>query len=215
MALQAESLELPAVEATSDGLRRLVQWVANGPRRARWTPDRLQAGYCARAPLAVLAEGELPFTAPCADLSSLVAVGLDRAGLRPTLVLGGIARPLSHVKFQCGLEVEVEGVTWVVGFGVSSTYLYPGRFVETRRRPWVFRTRPASIDPATPFLAWFEAGGRDGLTGRIPGYDLAVDLRWHAARQGALRFWLARRKARAEDRAARADRVAGAPGRWA
>lgn len=214
MNVQADPLEVPLVEATPDGLRALVRWAANGPRRARWSPEQVRAGYCARDPRRILAAGELSFTAPCADLSSLVAVGLDRVGLAPTLVLGGIARPLSHVKFQCGLEVELDGATWVVGFGVSSTYLYPGRFIETRRRPWVFRARPGAIDPAVPFLAWFEADGRDGLARRIPGYDLAADLRWHAGRQGPLRFWLARRKARAGDRALRADRVAGAPGRW-
>src|SRR5688572_6106635 len=73
----APSLAIPAVEPTPDGLRALVRWAANGPRRARWSPEQVRAGYCARGPLRILEEGELPFTAPCADLSSLVAVGLD------------------------------------------------------------------------------------------------------------------------------------------
>ncbi len=192
-----------------------VRWAAGAPLRVRWAAARVRAGYCARSPDQVLAEGELPFTAPCADLSSLVALRLDQAGLRPTLVLGGIRRPLAHVKFQCGLEVDLEGATWVVGFGVSSTYLYVGRFVETPRRPWVFRARPARIDPGAPFLSYFEDDGRAGLARRVPGYDLETDLAWHAGRQGWLRYALARRRARGEARARRAGRLPDASGRWA
>lgn len=185
---------------------------AAGARRARWDAARLEAGYCARAPRDVA--GEVPFTAPCADLSGVTACALAAAGLRPTLVLGGIARPLRHVKFQCGLEVEDGGQTWVVGFGVSTTYLYPGRFVETKRRPWVFRVAPERLDDAVPFLAWFEEGGRAGLARRLPGYDLERDIAWHVARQGALRWWWARRQALRRTDGARADRLADAAGRW-
>ncbi|MBX3468063.1 MAG: hypothetical protein KF878_14410 [Planctomycetes bacterium] len=195
-------------------LRQAVRWAAAAPLRARWPAARVRAGYCARSPRQVLAEGELSFTAPCADLSSLVAARLADEGLAATLVLAGIRRPLSHVKFQCGLEVALDGETWVVGFGVSSTYLYRGRFVETRRRPWVFRAAPARVDPDTPFLAHFEPDGRSGVARRVPGYDLERDLAWHARRQGWLRWALARRRAAAEGRAARRGRLPEAGGRW-
>lgn len=196
-------------------LEEAVRWAAAAPLRVRWSSERVREAYCARGPARVVADGDVSFTAPCADLSSLVAWRLSQAGLRPTLVLAGIRRPLAHVKFQCGLEVEADGATWVVGFGVSSTYLYVGRFVETRRRPWVFRARPATIEPDVPFLAYFEEDGRAGVARRVPGYDLEVDLAWHAARQGRLRFLLARRRAHGEARARRAGRLPGAPGRWA
>lgn len=202
--------ELPG-QAPCQDLASIVRQAA-GARRARWDAARLEAGYCARAPRDV--RGEVPFTAPCADLSGVAACALSAAGLRPTLVLGGIARALRPIKFQCGLEVGVGGQTWVVGFGVSTTYLYPGRFVETRRRPWVFRVTPERLDDAVPFLAWFEEGGRAGLFRRIPGYDLARDIAWHAARQGALRWWWARRQALGREDGARADRLAEAAGRW-
>lgn len=199
---------------SADEVAELVRRVANGPRRARWPGARVAAGYCARSPRQVLAEDELPFTAPCADLSSITAVELAARGLRPTLVLAGIRRPLSLVKFQCGLEVELDGATWVIGFGVSSTYLYRGHFVETRRRPWVFRARPEAIDPEAPFLTYFEAEGRDGVARRVPGYELERDLAWHGARQGWLRHALARRRARSEARARRDGRLHDAAGRW-
>lgn len=204
-----------ASQAAPAPLAEAVRWAANAPLRGRWPAARVRLGYCARSPRQVLEEGELSFTAPCADLSSLAGLRLSDEGLRPTLVLGGIRRPLSHVKFQCGLEVELDGVTWVVGFGVSSTYLYAGRFVETPRRPWVLRARPARVEADVPFLAHFEHDGRAGVARRVPGYDLQVDLAWHAARQGWLRFALARRRARGEARARRAGRLAGAAGRWA
>jgi hypothetical protein len=208
-------VERVAATPDVDGLRALVRWAANAPLRVRWSPDRVRAGYCARAPRALLEDGELCFTAPCADLSSLVAVALADLGLRPALVLAGIRRPLSHVKFQCGLEVDLAGERWVVGFGVSSTYLYRGRFEETRRRPWVFRAQPARVDDATPFLAHFEAEGRAGVARRVPGYDLERDLAWHAARQGWLRHALARRRAASEARARTDGRLDAAAGRWA
>jgi hypothetical protein len=202
---------VPALPALAEPLASIVRQVA-GARRARWDVARLEAGYCARAPRDV--QGEVPFTAPCADLSGVTACALSAAGLRPTLVLGGIARALRPVKFQCGLEVDQGGQTWVVGFGVSTTYLYPGRFVETRRRPWVFRVAPDRLDDAVPFLAWFEEGGRTNLARRIPGYDLARDVAWHAARHGALRWWWARRQALGRADGARPERLADAAGRW-
>lgn len=203
----------PVARSDVEGLRQVVRWAAEAPLRARWSVAQVRAGYCARTPREVLATGEVPFTAPCADLSGLVAVALGEVGLRPTLVLGGIRRPLSHVKFQCGLEVDLEGTTWVVGFGVSSTYLYPGRFVETTRRPLVLRATPTTVDPDVPFLAHFDPAGRDAVARRVAGYDLERDLAWHARRQGWIRYALARRRAHGEARQARPDRVAVA-GRW-
>lgn len=196
-----------------DGLRQVVRWAAETPLRVRWSREQVRGGFCTRSPLQILDAGEVSFTAPCADLSSLVAAALSELGLRPTLVLGGIARPLSHVKFQCGLEVDLDGALWVVGFGVSSTYLYPGRFVETKRRPLVRRVTPDRVDPAVPFLTHFEADGRAGVARCVPGYDLDRDLAWHAGRQGWLRYALARRRAQSEARGRRADRVDVA-GRW-
>lgn len=202
------------IAMTADEIADLVRRVANGPRRARWSVERVAAGYCARSPRQVLADDELPFTAPCADLSSITALELARRGLLPTLVLTGIRRTLAHVKFQCGLELDVDGATWVVGFGVSSTYLYRGHFVETQRRPWVFRARPDALDPDRPFLAYFEPDGRAGVARRVPGYDLARDVAWHGARQGWLRHALARRRARSDARARRDGRLHDAAGRW-
>jgi hypothetical protein len=202
------------IAMTADEIADLVRRVANGPRRARWSVERVAAGYCARSPRQVLADDELPFTAPCADLSSITALALARRGLSPTLVLTGIRRALAHVKFQCGLELDVDGATWVVGFGVSSTYLYRGHFVETRRRPWVFRARPETLDPDRPFLTYFEPDGRAGVARRVPGYDLERDVAWHGARQGWLRHALARRRARSDARARRDGRLHDAAGRW-
>lgn len=202
----------PEIAPDLAGVTELVRWAANAPLRGRWPDERVAAGYCARSPAEILAEGTLPWTAPCADLTSLVALGLVAAGLEPCLVLTGIRRPLQSVKFQCGIELELEGRTHVIGFGVSNTWLYPGSFVETKRRPWVLRRRLPEHDPSRAFLTWFEAEGRAGLAARIPGYDLARDLALHQ-RQGAslVRYRLARWKA---SRAARPGRVAGAGGRW-
>lgn len=211
---QAEPLTGPPVVAPDlAGVTELVRWAANAPLRGRWSPERVAAGYCARSPAEILAEGTLPWTAPCADLSSLVALGLVQAGLAPTLVLTGIRRPLRPVKFQCGLELELEGRTHVIGFGLSCAWFYPGRFVETAHRPWIARRPLVERDPERSFLSWFEPEGRAGLAARFPGYELGRDLAVHQ-RQGAslARYWLARWKSR---RAPRPGRVAGAGGRWA
>ena len=175
----------------------------------------LERTYCTRSPREVLAEGELGFTTPCHDLSAITAIGLERVGLRPTLVLGAIKRPLSPWKFQCGLELELESATWVIGFGESSTYFYRGHFTETRRRPVVIRRRPeGDLDPEQSFLSWLTPGGRGGLAALIPAYGLRVDLLSHAWRQTRLHYARARRRARDEARAARLGRLDGAGGRW-
>jgi len=212
----ARPLDPPRVAADPDGLATLVRWAAALPLRVRADAAGVRAGYCSRSPSRIAAEGTLIYTAPCADLSSLVAVGLEASGLRPTLVLTGIARPLQPVKFQSGLEVDLDGATWVVGFGIAATYLYAGRFVETPRRPLVFRARPEGrLDPDVPFLEHFEPDGRAGVARRVAGYDLERDLRDHARRQGRLRFAWTRRKARSAARARRPGRLADAGGRWA
>jgi hypothetical protein len=200
-------------EARPAALEEAVRWAVGALRRTRWPEARLRAAFCDRGPRDLLAEGETSYTTPCADLSTLAAHALQDRGLAPTLVLGGIRRPLTHVKFQCGLEVEVEGTTWVVGFAISSTYLYPGRFVETKRRPWVVRVRPDAVDPDRPFLRYFDDAGPAGVHRRIPGYELERDLAWHARRQGWLRYVLARRSARSAGRARRRGRL-GAVGLW-
>jgi hypothetical protein len=207
----------PAPEVSSDleGARALVAWAANLPLRKVWSAPRVRADYCRRSPARLLDDGDLSFTAPCADLSGVCALALARAGLRPTLVLTGIQRPLQGVKFQSGLELELEGRTWVVGFAIATTYLYRGTFVETPRRPIVHRLRPEELDPERAFLDYFEPDGLDGLARRVPGYDLERDLRYHARKNNRLGFALSRRKASSPGRHTRRGRLPGAGGRWA
>src|SRR5207237_297696 len=109
-------------------------------------------------------------------------------------VLGGIRRAFRPVKFQCGLELEIAGATWVVGFGVGRSVLYEGRFQPTSRRPWVFRRRPAELSLDRRFLSYFDDAGREGLARVVPGYDLERALRDHVRRSGPLAFRLARRR---------------------
>ncbi|MCA8922353.1 MAG: hypothetical protein KDD82_11125 [Planctomycetes bacterium] len=194
----------------------LVRQASAAVQRATWPRERTRASYCRRSPRQVLREGELLFTAPCAELSSLTALGLLEAGLAPTLVLTAIQRALQPVKFQCGLELELEGERWVIGFAIAASYCYRGHFVETKRRPLVLRYDAARVDPERPFLEWLLPGGFDEVASVIPGYDLATDVAQHA-RRGASRWRYAwsRRKAADAGRAARGGRVPGGAGRWA
>jgi hypothetical protein len=213
--LDARGLPEPAVPATVEGVGALVRWVVQQPLRVPLSRAELQQGYCTRSARQVLAEGTLGFTTPCHDLSAITAVGLERLGLSPTLVLGGIKRPFTAWKFQCGLEVELEGATWVIGFGEGSTYFYAGHFSETRRRPLVIRRRlDEALDPEVSFLTWVDPRGRDALPELVPGYDLQVDLRSHARRQTRLHYAWARRRAHDAARAQREGRLPDASGRW-
>lgn len=197
------------------GLEAVVRAAAHEPVRGRWSRARLERDFCARSPRRVAADADLAFTAPCADLSALTAWRLAAAGFAPVPVLCGIRRPLQGTKLQCGLEVEDPGRTWVIGFGVSSVYLYAGRFLPTPRRPWVLRGAPGDVDPDRPFLAWFTPEGRAGVHHLLPGYDLAADVRHHARRNHALGLWWARRRALDPRRAAHRGCLPDAPGRWA
>ena len=192
----------------------MVRWAARRVRRVRWSGSELRARYCRRGPAEVIASGELHFTAPCADLSALVACGLQEGGARPTLVLGGITRAWRPVKFQCGLEVEVGGEVWVVGFAIAATYCYVGRFEPTRRRPYVHRVQPQEVDPERPFLAYFEAGGVDEVERRVPGYDWERDMRDHVRRSGRWAYGRQRRLAGDPRRAEGRGRLEGGAGVW-
>ena len=204
---------LPA-HGTRAEVGELVRWTTNLLLRTCWTGARLRQDFCTRSPRDLLERPEIAFTAPCVDLSGLVAALLAESGLRPTLVLAGIRRPLQTIKFQAGVEVVLEGARWVIGFGVSSTYFYEGRFVETARRPLVLRVRPERLDWDTPLLCWFEPGGRATIDRRIEGYRLEDDLRLHTRKNHRLGHWLARRTATRAKRAQRAGRLPDAPGRW-
>ncbi|MBI3726299.1 hypothetical protein HY251_20430 [bacterium] len=192
----------PAAAADESGARALLTWLVSRIARRRLDAETFRGGYGARSPATVIAERYVHFTAPCADLSGVAALLLARAGIETTLVLGGISRAFRPVKFQCGLELELPGengsLTWVVGFGISRSFFYAGRFEPTVRRPWVFRRRPERLDLGSPFLSHFCEGGREELSRVVPGYDLERDLRDHVARSGRFSFLLARRRARKE-----------------
>jgi hypothetical protein len=189
--------EPPSVGADVAGARRLLEWLIARVARRRFAPEDVRAGYCSRTPREVLAQAAVPFTAPCADLSGVAALLLARAGVPTTLVLGGIARALRPIKFQSGLELDLEGATWVVGFGIARNAFYEGRFEPTPRRPWVFRRRPSELTLDRPFLSYFDDASREGVCRLVPGYDLERDLRDHVRRSSALFFHYARFKASA------------------
>jgi hypothetical protein len=169
-------------------------WLVGRVARRRFPKEDVRAGYCARSAREVIAQACVPFTAPCADLSAVSALLLSDQGFDATLVLCGIKRAFRPVKFQCGLEVDADGKTWVVGFGIGRSVLYEGRFQPTPRRPWIFRRRPEELSLERSFLSYFDPGGREGLANVVPGYDLERDLRDHVRRSGALSFTLACRR---------------------
>ncbi|HZV00136.1 MAG TPA: hypothetical protein VFF73_25690 [Planctomycetota bacterium] len=188
--------EPPRVTRDRAGARALLEWLVARVARRRYPVEDLRAGYCSRTPREVLAQASVPFTAPCADMSQLAALLLAEQGFDVTLVLGGIKRTFQPVKFQCGLEVELDGASWVVGFNVGRSVLYQGRFQPTPRRPYVFRTRPEALSLDRSFLTYFVPEGREGLRALIPPYDLERDLRDHVRRSSLLGFFLARRGSR-------------------
>lgn len=198
--------EPPRVSPDAAGARALLEWLVARVTRRRMSAADVRAGYCARSAREVIAQACVPFTAPCADLSSVAALLLAEQGIETTLVLGGIKRAFRHVKFQCGLEVRVPGDTaertLVVGFGVGRAVLYEGRFQPTKRRPWVFRRQPDAMDLDRSFLSYFDAEGREGLARLVPGYDLERDLTSHVRRSGSLWFRIERRRAAAPKPAA-------------
>ncbi|MEZ6187302.1 MAG: hypothetical protein R3F62_20110 [Planctomycetota bacterium] len=206
----------PRIEPTGPGLIELVRLVSELPRRERWTRERTWREFGRRSPNEVLRAGEVPYIGPCPELSSLAALALQHNGLEPTLILTGIQRSLQAMKFQTGLEVDLDGERWVIGFAISSSYCYAGRFVETPRRPQVLRQDASRMDPDTPFLAWFDPAGVDALERLLSGYALRPHFA-HLASHGAsrLRYAWHRRKALDPRRAEGGGRVPGGGGRWA
>lgn len=161
--------------------------------RVLWEPERLTREYCQRSVAEVRERGEINFSSPCADMGILCAQALKGEGLRVTLVLAFVERPWRPVKFQCNVEVVIDGLNYVVGFSESAIHVFQGEIVATPQRSTIVR-EPFGGEKGkeASFLEYFHEDGLHGLKALYPSYRLEDDLSWHQRRNRRWRFYWTR-----------------------
>lgn len=184
-----------AVETGLAAVRRIVTDLATRVERRLYRYEDVRAKFCCRSAAEVLADGHVHYATPCHDLTTAAGFLLREAGFRPVPVLCRIERFLQPVKFQCGLELDLGGEPYYVGFSVTTNRVARGRFVPGRSRTEVLRARPDAAPPGAPHLAFFGLESPRGVDRLFPGHDLERHLRSYRATVSRRRFERARRKA--------------------
>ncbi|MDF1664111.1 MAG: hypothetical protein P1V97_20250 [Planctomycetota bacterium] len=157
--------------------------------RVLWAPERVTADYCQRSIESIEGSGEINFSSPCADLGILCALALDRLDLEAILVLAFVERPWRPVKFQCNVEVVIDGLNYAIGFSESAIHVFQGDIVETPQRWAIFRQEfRRENGEGTSFLEYFHEDGLHGLKTLYPNYIWEADVRWHQRRNRLWRF---------------------------
>ena len=176
-------------------VRALVAAESAAIERRLYVFDDVVARFCCRGADEVRAHGSIHYATPCHDLATVVAQRLRRAGLRPTLVLCRIRRLFQPVKFQCGIELDLAGEPWYVGFSVTTTRLARGRFVAGKSRTDVLRAPCEAAPEGAPHLAAFGCGSPREVDRLFRGHDLDRHLASYRATTSVRAFERARRRA--------------------
>ena len=204
----------PRAADTASDLAGLSAWMDTRLERQCWDWPRLRTQFVHRTPREIMQSRAIHYAAPCVDLSTCLAEILKACGYRPTVVLTRIKRAFQAVKFQMGLEVNVDGVNYCLGFTITSWTLIVGRFVVRRSRSHVFRRvlpRDDTIDRR--YLSLFGIGGLGEVATVIPGYDPVRDLAWFRRTIAARKLRKAQRKTEKKAASGKPG-VLNAPGRW-
>ncbi len=204
----------PRADDTARDLAGLSEWLDTRLERQCWDWPRLRTQFVHRTPREIMQSRAIHYAAPCVDLSTCLAEILKACGYRPTIILTRIKRAFQGVKFQMGIEVCVDEVTYCLGFTITSWTLIVGRFVVRRSRTHVLRrVLPAGDTLDRRYLSLFGIGGLGEVSAVIPGYDPVRDLAW-------FRRTIADRKLRKAQRKSERKAASGkpgllnAPGRW-
>ncbi|HVY62337.1 MAG TPA: hypothetical protein VHF22_11825, partial [Planctomycetota bacterium] len=169
--------------------------------------------FCCRTAEEVLADGHIHYATPCHDLVTAAGAALRAEGFRPVPVLCRIRRLFQPVKFQCGLELDLDGAPHYLGFSVTTNRLAPGRFVPVRSRTHVLRADPDAAPPGAPHLAFFGLGAPADVDRAIAGHVLEKHLRSYRSTTSPRAYERAR--LRALEKAGSGEVGLLGPGRWA
>ncbi len=214
---QVESLlggRPPRHEEVAADLAGICEWMDGRIERQLWGWPRLRTQFVQRSPREIMQSRGIHYAAPCVDLSTCLAEILKACGYQPTVVLTRIKRPLQAVKFQMGLELQVDGVTYCLGFTITSWKLIIGSFVVARSRTHVLR-RPLPLDDTLDrrYLSLFGIGSLSSVGLVIPGYDPLRDLAWFRRTIAPRKFRKAQRKTEKKVRVGKPG-VLRASGSW-
>ncbi len=196
--------------------RAIALDVLDRVERRCYGETEIRQAFCRRSAAEVFRDGHVHFGTPCHDLVTAAGAELRAAGFRPVPVLCRIKRFLRPVKFQCGLELDLGGDPFYLGFSVTVNRLAPGRFVPAGGRTDVYRADPEAAPPGAPHLLFFGIGSPEELDRAIAGHKLEKHLRTYRGTASLAAFASARARAHEKAAAARPgeDWLLG-PGRWA
>lgn len=176
-------------------VREIVAHAATTIERRLYAFEDVCARFCCRTGAEVAADGHIHYATPCHDLATLAGEMLRGAGFQPVPVLCRIHRVFQPVKFQCGLELELAGEAWYVGFSVTTSRVARGRFAPGRSRTAVLRAAWDAAPAGAPHLSFFGVESPAGVDRLFAGHDLAKHLRSYRAGATLRAFERARRRA--------------------
>ncbi len=193
--------------------RRILEEVAATLERRLYRFPEVRERFCCRSAARLLEEPHVHYATPCHDLATLAAFRLREAGFRPVPVLCRIERFFQPVKFQCGLELNLDGEPWTVGFSVTTNRFARGRFVPERSRTHVLRAAWDAAPPEAPHLAFFGLRSPADVDALFEGHRLERHLRWYRRTISRRAFERARRRALEKALGPEAGELLG-PGRF-
>lgn len=189
--------------------RAIVVTVAEAIERRLYSYEDVRGRFCRRSAAEMLSERHVHYATPCHDLATVAGYLLREEGFRPVPVLCRIERFLQPTKFQCGLELSIEGEPWYIGFSVTTSRFARGRFVPERSRREVLRAAWDAAPPGAPHLAFFGARSPADVDAIFPGHDLERHLRSYRRTTTKRAFERARRRAIEKSRGPEAAELCG------
>lgn len=211
-----QDLPIRAAPGSSQRKRaiKIVTWVDEALERRTWGGEEIGEKIMRRSPEEILREGHICFAAPCFDLTSVTAEILQATGIPPTIVLSRMKRFLQPTGLQVGIEVELDGVPHIIGFGITSKRCEMGRYEITGPRKLVHRRALQGETFRRSHLFLFGIDSFFDIPALLAGYDPHRHLARFRRMQRPGRLRRARRRAARKARQARPGQIPS-PGRWA
>lgn len=193
---------------------RIVLWVDSFLERRIWDGKDIERNLMRRSPEEILRDGHICFATPCFDLTSVTAEVLKDSGFSPTIVISRMKRILQPTGLQVGIEVTLDGIPHIIGFGISSKRCQAGRYEIVGPRKLVHRR---VLEGETGRKSHLHLFGIDSYL------EIPTLLRGYRPRRHLARYRRMQRPSQLARARARAARKAGSPrpghipstGRWA